>query len=149
MNHENEIRNEYVSITNGRDLVENYITLNKTNLELIKPGKLAKEIFDFNSKNRIPFNNKKLIKENPFVRQIAAISVGVYKGTPVLDLDYPEDSKAETDMNVVMDEHGNFIEIQGTAEAAPFSPDEMSAMTALAQKGISELIEKQTASLNS
>lgn len=90
----------------------------------------------------------KLIKENPIERQIASVSVGVYDGTPVLDLDYPEDSTAETDMNVIMDINGNFIEVQGTAEGAPFTPDEMSAMIALAGKGIGELIEKQTAALN-
>ncbi len=89
----------------------------------------------------------KLIKENPIERQIASVSVGVYQGTPVLDLDYPEDSTAETDMNVIMDINGNFIEVQGTAEGAPFTPDEMSAMIALAGKGIGELIEKQSAAL--
>jgi len=89
----------------------------------------------------------KLIKENPIERQIASVSVGVYQGTPVLDLDYPEDSTAETDMNVIMDINGHFIEVQGTAEGAPFTPDEMSAMIALAGKGIGELIEKQTAAL--
>ena len=90
---------------------------------------------------------KKLITENPIARPIASVSVGVYEGVPVLDLDYPEDSSAETDMNVIMDIDGNFIEVQGTAEGAPFSPDEMSAMIALAGKGIGELIEKQTAAL--
>lgn len=89
----------------------------------------------------------KMIKKNPIARQIASVSVGVYQGTPVLDLDYPEDSSAETDMNVIMDIEGNFIEVQGTAEGAPFSPDEMNAMIQLASKGIGELIEKQTAAL--
>jgi len=89
----------------------------------------------------------KMIKENPIERQIASVSVGIYNGMPVLDLDYPEDSSAETDMNVIMDINGNFIEVQGTAEGAPFSPDEMNAMIALAGKGIGELIEKQTAAL--
>ena len=92
---------------------------------------------------------KKLISENPIARQIASVSVGVYEGVPVLDLDYPEDSTAETDMNVIMDINGNFIEVQGTAEGAPFSPDEMNAMITLAGKGIGELIEKQTAALAS
>lgn len=87
--------------------------------------------------------DKKLIKKSPIVRQIASVSVGVYQGTPVLDLDYPEDSSAETDMNVVMDVNGDFIEVQGTAEGAPFSADEMTAMIALAKKGIGELIEHQ------
>ena len=71
----------------------------------------------------------------------------MYKGQPVLDLDYPEDSAAETDMNVVMDLDGNFIEVQGTAEGAPFSPSEMQAMLALAGKGIGELIDLQNQAL--
>ncbi len=87
------------------------------------------------------------LKENPIVRQIASISVGIYQGTPVLDLDYPEDSIAETDMNVVMDELGNFIELQGTAEGAPFSPDEMDQLITLASKGITELISEQSQAL--
>jgi ribonuclease PH len=90
---------------------------------------------------------KKCIKQSPIVRQIASVSVGMYKGEPVLDLDYPEDSAAETDMNVVMDLDGNFIEVQGTAEGAPFSPGEMQAMLALAGKGIGELIELQNLAL--
>jgi len=84
-----------------------------------------------------------VLKKNPIKHAIAAISVGVYEGTPVLDLDYPEDSSAETDMNVVMDEHGRYIEIQGTAEDEPFSGEHLSDMLALAQKGISELITIQ------
>jgi len=90
-----------------------------------------------------------MIKENPIERQIASVSVGIYEGMPVLDLDYPEDSTAETDMNVIMDVNGNFIEVQGTAEGAPFSAEEMNAMIGLAGKGIGELIEKQTAALTS
>jgi ribonuclease PH len=77
------------------------------------------------------------------------VSVGVYQGVPVLDLDYPEDSSAETDMNVIMDDNGHFIEVQGTAEGAPFSPDEMNAMLALADSGISELIDAQNRALQS
>ncbi len=92
---------------------------------------------------------KKMIKESPLARQIASISVGVYQGQPVLDLDYPEDSNAETDMNVVMDDNGDFIEVQGTAEANPFSAKEMNAMLELAEKGVAELIEAQNAALNS
>ncbi|MFT5608995.1 MAG: ribonuclease PH [Parvicella sp.] len=92
---------------------------------------------------------KKAIKQNPIVGQIASVSVGIYKGEPVLDLDYPEDSAAETDMNVVMDVNGNFIEVQGTAEGAPFSPIEMQAMLALAGKGIGELIDLQNQALES
>lgn len=91
--------------------------------------------------------SNKTLKQSPIVRQIASVSVGVYQGTPVLDLDYPEDSSAETDMNVVMDVNGDFIEVQGTAEGAPFSADEMAAMIVLAQKGIKELIEHQNAAL--
>jgi len=87
------------------------------------------------------------LKESPLVSMIAAISVGVYKGEAILDLDYPEDSNAETDMNVVMTEQGKFIEIQGTAEEAPFSQQELSSMLALAESGISELIEMQKAAL--
>ena len=91
----------------------------------------------------------KAIKSSPITRQIASVSVGVYQGVPVLDLDYPEDSAAETDMNVVMDEHGHFIELQGTAEGAPFSPDELAAMTALASSGIGQLMQIQSDSLAS
>lgn len=87
------------------------------------------------------------IKKDPIFGQIAAISVGVYKGVPVLDLDYPEDSNAETDMNVVMNEAGGFIEVQGTAEGHAFRRDEMDAMLALAEKGIKELAAAQTAAL--
>jgi ribonuclease PH len=86
---------------------------------------------------------KKIIKKDPLQAQLASVSVGIFEGTPILDLDYPEDSNAETDMNVVMSDAGHFIEVQGTAEGAPFSEDEMSAMLALAKKGINELIEKQ------
>ena len=88
-----------------------------------------------------------LLKHNPVVHQIASVSVGIFEGAAVLDLDYAEDSRAETDMNVVMDEQGGFIEVQGTAEGAPFSADEMSAMLAHAQKGIGELQQKQTEAL--
>ncbi len=92
---------------------------------------------------------QKLIKKNPLARQVASISVGVYQGVPVLDLDYPEDSNAETDMNVIMDDNGDFIEVQGTAEGAPFSFKEMQAMLELAEKGVAELIAAQNAALNS
>ncbi|WP_422136205.1 ribonuclease PH [Endozoicomonas sp. ALD040] len=90
---------------------------------------------------------KKIIKNDPFLQLIASVSVGIYKGSPVLDLDYPEDSNAETDMNVVMTEEGGFIEIQGTAEAAPFSQNEMTAMLALAKAGINDLINLQKEAL--
>lgn len=91
--------------------------------------------------------DNRMVKESPLVRQIASVSVGIYEGTPVLDLDYPEDSTAETDMNVIMDMEGKFIEVQGTAEGAPFSSDEMNAMLALANKGIQELIAHQNSAL--
>ena len=90
---------------------------------------------------------KKMIKTDPLKQMIASVSVGIYQGIPVLDLDYPEDSKADTDMNVVMNEEGGFIEVQGTAEAAPFSHNEMTAMLALAKSGIDELIELQKKAL--
>ncbi|OUR86054.1 ribonuclease PH, partial [Marinomonas sp. 42_23_T18] len=85
----------------------------------------------------------KKIKENPIVSQIAAISVGVYKGEAVLDLDYPEDSNAETDMNVIMNDKGGFIEIQGTAEGEAFSDEQMMAMLKVARKGINEILQAQ------
>lgn len=90
---------------------------------------------------------KKKIKTNPIKHMIGAVSVGIYKGTPVLDLDYPEDSVAETDMNIVMNEEGGFIEIQGTAEGATFSNDELNDMMALGQQGIKEIIEAQKQAL--
>ena len=83
----------------------------------------------------------------PLHGQVAAISVGIYRGTPVLDLDYPEDSEAETDMNVVMNEAGHYIELQGTAEGHAFRGDELQAMTGLAWHGISQLLELQRAAL--
>jgi len=92
---------------------------------------------------------KKMISDNPLVRMIASVSVGIYEGQPVLDLDYPEDSRAETDMNVVMGEDGGFIEIQGTAEGQPFSGAEFDAMLALARKGIVELVNTQKQALAS
>jgi ribonuclease PH len=84
----------------------------------------------------------RLVK-SPLLAPVASVSVGIHEGTPVLDLDYAEDSSAETDMNVVMNAEGGFIEIQGTAEAAPFSHDEMIAMLGLAERGISELLAHQ------
>ena len=89
------------------------------------------------------------LKENPLMNSVASISVGIYKGTPVLDLDYPEDSNAETDMNVVMDNKGHFIEIQGTAEGHPFTRDELNELLDLAAKGIQELTQAQQAALTS
>jgi ribonuclease PH len=83
------------------------------------------------------------LTENPLKQGVAAISVGVYKGTPVLDLDYIEDSDCDTDMNVVMTTDGGFVEIQGTAEGAPFCRDALNAMLDLAAHGINQLIIKQ------
>ncbi|SFN19347.1 ribonuclease PH [Formivibrio citricus] len=87
------------------------------------------------------------LTESPIKEAVAAISVGVFEGTPVLDLDYPEDSACETDMNVVMAESGHFIEIQGTAEGVPFSRAEMNALLDLAEKGIRELLALQQQAL--
>ena len=80
---------------------------------------------------------------------MAAVSVGIYNGESVLDLDYAEDSNAETDMNVVMNEAGGYIELQGTAEGHAFREDELQSMLALAHKGIGEIIQVQNDSLNS
>ena len=91
----------------------------------------------------------KNLKKNPLHGQVAAISVGIYNGEPVLDLDYAEDSNAETDMNVVMNEAGGYIEIQGTAEGHAFREQELESMLALARKGIGEIVEAQLASLKS
>jgi len=90
---------------------------------------------------------KGLLKESPLHGMIASVSVGIYEGTPVLDLDYAEDSTAETDMNVVMNDAGHFIEVQGTAEGHAYRRDELDAMLDLAQAGIAELITQQRAAL--
>ena len=87
------------------------------------------------------------LKKNPMKQLIASVSVGIFKGVPVLDLDYDEDSNAETDMNVVMTERLRFIELQGTGEENDFDTTELQAMIALAQKGISELLDKQREAL--
>ena len=84
------------------------------------------------------------LRKNPLHGQIAAVSVGVFGGEPVLDLDYAEDSKAETDMNIVMNDGGGFIEVQGTAEGHAFRRSELDTMLALADKGIGELMALQT-----
>ena len=83
------------------------------------------------------------IKKNPIIGQVASVSVGIYNGTPVLDLDYDEDSNAETDMNVVMNDAGAFIEVQGTAEGHAFRQEELDAMLTLAKSGIAQLIDHQ------
>lgn len=90
--------------------------------------------------------NKKL-ETSPLRQLVASISVGIYKGQPVLDLDYAEDSNAETDMNVVMTEAGGFIELQGTGEDGEFTHDQLNAMVALAEAGIRQLLAAQKASL--
>ena len=87
------------------------------------------------------------LKRDPVHGQIAAVSVGIYRGEPVLDLDYAEDSEAETDMNVVMNEAGHFIEVQGTAEGHAFRRGELDAMLTLAENGIGELIAAQRKAL--
>jgi ribonuclease PH len=87
------------------------------------------------------------LKQNPLLHQVASVSVGIYEGVPVLDLDYAEDSAAHTDMNVVMVNDGRFIEVQGTAEAEPYSFAEMQAMLTLAQSGIEQLFVAQQAIL--
>jgi ribonuclease PH len=84
-----------------------------------------------------------MIKKNPIHGQVASVSVGIVEGVPVLDLDYKEDSTAETDMNVVMNESGAYIEIQGTAEGHAFRQDELNSMLELAKAGISQLIDTQ------
>lgn len=86
---------------------------------------------------------KEKLKKNPFQQLVASISVGIYQGQPIIDLDYAEDSTADTDMNVVMTEKGGFIEIQGTAEKDTFQQGELDQMLALAKSGIEELVAKQ------
>jgi ribonuclease PH len=87
------------------------------------------------------------IKTNPLLQMIASISVGIYQGVAVLDLDYAEDVAADTDMNVVMTDQGGFIEIQGTAERKSFAPHELQTLLTLAEKGIQQLLVLQTAVL--
>jgi len=90
---------------------------------------------------------QKMLKKDPLKYMIAAISVGIYKGEAVCDLDYPEDSAAETDMNVVMADNGKMIEVQGTAEGEPFSHQELLSMLELADNGIKDLFELQLETL--
>lgn len=87
------------------------------------------------------------LKRNPIIGAIAAVSVGIYQGVPVLDLDYAEDSSCDTDMNVVMNDGGGFIEIQGTAEGHAFRRDELDQLLALADAGTRQLVEAQRAAL--
>jgi ribonuclease PH len=88
-----------------------------------------------------------VLRAVPVRHFVAAISVGVYEGMAVLDLDYPEDSNCDTDMNVVMTEAGSFVEVQGTAEGAAFDRTAMNALLDLAQQGIAELIVLQKQAL--
>jgi|TARA_B100000902_G_scaffold371307_1_gene397211 ribonuclease PH len=90
---------------------------------------------------------KKIDAESALVALVSSVSVGIYNNTPVLDLDYAEDSKAQTDMNVVRMGSGGFIELQGTGEGAPFSGEELQQLIALAEKGTNELLEMQQAAL--
>ena len=88
-----------------------------------------------------------VLGRSPVYGQVAAVSVGIYKGQPVLDLDYAEDSVAETDMNIVMNDAGAFIEVQGTAEGHAFRRNELDALLDLAARGVSSIMEAQTNSL--
>ncbi len=90
---------------------------------------------------------KQLIEATPIQDHVAAVSVGIYQGIPVLDLDYDEDSSCDTDMNVVMTGNLGLVEVQGTAEGNPFSRDELNSMLDLAQRGIQELICSQQSAL--
>jgi ribonuclease PH len=89
-----------------------------------------------------------VLTKDPIIDSVAAISVGIYQGRPVLDLDYPEDSSCDTDMNVVMTGKGGMIEVQGTAEGATFSRAELSALLDLAEQGIQDLTKLQLEALN-
>jgi len=89
-----------------------------------------------------------MIKRDPLFGAVAAVSVGIVDGTPVLDLDYAEDSACDTDMNVVMNDGGGFIELQGTAEGHAFRRDELDALLVLASKGVAELCALQREALS-
>jgi ribonuclease PH len=93
------------------------------------------------------FKNQGKFKSDPFKQFVASVSVGMYQGEPMIDLDYIEDSKADTDMNVVMTEKGGFIEIQGTAEKETFEQHELDTLLVLAKDGIQELVQKQKAAV--
>jgi len=90
-----------------------------------------------------------VVRQSPIRDAVAAISVGIHDGTALLDLDYAEDSSCETDMNVVMTGSGHFVEVQGTAEGAAFSREEMDALLDLATKGIRDLVQAQKDALES
>jgi len=87
------------------------------------------------------------LSSDPMTGMVAAVSVGIYRGTPILDLDYAEDSNAETDMNVVINDSGAFVELQGTAEGHPFNLEELNAMIALSREGIDRLLVLQRQAL--
>lgn len=95
--------------------------------------------------NKMQYSKK--ITSDPLKHMIGAVSVGIYNGKPVLDLDYAEDANAHTDMNIIMTDSGSFVEVQGTAEGDTFAETELHALIALAKKGIVEIIEKQKAAL--
>jgi ribonuclease PH len=88
------------------------------------------------------------IRQNPITAAVAAVSVGLVQGTPLLDLDYAEDSACDTDMNVVMTDAGHFVEVQGTAEGATFTRTEMNHLLTLAEKGVAKLIDLQQQALS-
>jgi len=88
-----------------------------------------------------------VLEASPIRDNVAAVSVGIYRGVPILDLDYAEDAACDTDMNVVMTARGGFVEIQGTAEGAPFDKGEIDALLALAARGIAELVQAQRIAL--
>lgn len=88
-----------------------------------------------------------MVKKNPLKAMVASVSVGIYKDQPVVDLDYAEDSTAQTDMNVIMTDKGEFIELQGTAESKPFKLEELTTMLEMARQAISQLFEKQNQAL--
>ena len=91
--------------------------------------------------------DNKLIKNDPIIGHVASVSVGIYNGTPIMDLDYAEDSNCETDMNIVMNDQCGYIEVQGTAEGTAFSPQEFQAMLDLGKLAIDQLIEHQREAL--
>lgn len=90
---------------------------------------------------------KRMIKHDPIRTLVSAVSVGIFNNTPILDLDYKEDSKAEVDMNIIMTDQGEFIELQGTGEQRAFNEDELNQLIALGKTGIATLLEKQKAVL--
>jgi len=92
-------------------------------------------------------DGRRILRGWPLVSQVAGVSVGVVGGAPLCDLCYAEDSKAETDMNLVMTGEGRFVEVQGSAEGAPFSPDELTSMLALGAEGIRQVFAAQKAAL--